>query len=882
MYARIREGADETLTYFFQVLTQAVTKTDRAALVASLLASDRSDSERDQRSALKFQNVFTREQEAVVVPVGKNDVAEILRRRLFTPESLAEREHFRAPVLAALGRIRELDEDTRREGPDAEERYLAAYPFHPDFLDVFYTKWTQVQGFQRTRGVLRILALALRDAIAWDDSLLVAANVLLAPPGDVRLTDALTELARTAKHDVTDGRQHDWIAIVESELEKAAEIEAEPEHAALAARPVQQAVVTTFLHSQPTGSRAMTSDLMRGLGQSAPDRIVLGKALRAWASRSWFLDESEARTAEDALPRSWRLGTRPNLKQMHDDASRKVPDLLVERKLLEEIAGLRALFNTSSAPSVVAHKLPESPDRIDDDGRFHYAVLGPNAASEPGQASAEATRFVNETTSPDRPRKNRNALVLAVPTRLGITQARHQVRELLAWEEVRTALRGQEVDQQRKELLDTYAGRAGGAVGDAIRQAYSLAIAVSAKNVVTAYKLSVSSEPLFNVIKSDKQTRITDKPVNAQALLPGGPYNLWHEGEHERPLTWIVGSFAEFPHLPKFLDIDAIRRTMLAGVRDGLFAMRLTRPDRSIRTFWCEEPEAALLREPTLAVVLSEYVELSEIPVSLLAPGRIRELWDGPSRSVAGVTDFFSGQRTMTAQIGASDETIAVPAAAPTTVVAAISAAIERGVIWYREGAISLWNEAVPDGALRAEGEFLAPPAALDPQSLTAKQLPDAWKEDRTSSRALRNALATRDGIAYPWPTVRNAIVAANQLGLFKAAPDTGPWDGNAGETDTATFIPVTTVSQPGLLGGMPTIAAGGPLSANAVLSIDELQDLAEAISALNSAAATLEGTLTVAVRLTVGSTTRTYTDSNIAKLNETLGALNPKLSLRR
>lgn len=883
MYARIREGADETLAYFFQVLTQAISKTERSALVASLLASDRGDGERDQRIALKFQQVFTREQEAVVIPVGKNDVAEILRRRLFTPESLAQRERFRVPVLAALTRIRELDEDTRREGSDAEERYFAAYPFHPDFLDVFYTKWTQVQGFQRTRGVLRILALALRGSAAWDESLLIASNVLLGPPGEVRLTDALTELARTAKHDVVEGRQHDWAAIIESELGKAVDIEAEPEYAVLAGRPIQQAVVTTFLHSQPVGSRATSSDLMRTLGQSNPDRIVLGKALRQWAARSWFLDESEARTADNELPRTWRLGTRPNLKQMHDDASRKIADLLVERKLIEEIGALKPLFTAASAPSVVTHKLPDSPDCIDDDGRFHYAVLGPAAASEPGVASAEAARFINETTSHERPRKNRNAILLAVPSRLGISQARHQVRQLLAWDEVRTTLRGQEVDQQRKALLDEYASGAQTAVSDAIRQAYTLAIAVNNKNVVTAYKLTVSNEPLFNVIKAAKQIGLTDKPVNAQALLPGGPYNLWREGENERPLNWIVGSFAEFAHLPKFLDIDAIRRTMLDGVRDGLFVMRLTRPDRSVRTFWCEEPEAALLREPTLTVVLSEYAELSEIPAPLLAPRRTGELWNDDSCAVEDVIRLFSGGQSMTTRIGVSDETIAVPRAPSQVVLASISAAIEQGIIWYHAGDVSLWHESVPDGVVRSDGRLFSPPPAIDPQQLSVERLPGAWDHDRTTPELLLLGLRTPENKQYPWPSVRNAINAAIQLNLIRVASDSRLWNGNVADMNGVAFIRAATpVTQPGLLGGMPAVTASGPMTGEGTLSIDELQDLSEVISSLNSAAVSMEGNLSITVRLIVASTTRSYESSDAAKLNEALGSISRKLPFKR
>jgi hypothetical protein len=883
MYARIRDRADETLAYFFQVLTQAVSKTEKAALIASLLASDRSDGERDQRIALRFQQVFTREQEAVVIPVGKNDVAEILRRRLFTPASLAQRERFRAPVLAALNSIRTLDEHTQREGQDAEERYIATYPFHPDFLDVFYTKWTQVQGFQRTRGVLRILALALREAVRWDDALLVGSNVLLAEPGSVQLTDALTELARTAKFDVTDGRQHDWSAILESELGKAAEIEAEPEYLGLRSRPVQQAVVATFLHSQPVGSRATTSEMLRVIGQTDPDRIVLGKALRQWASRSWFLDESEARTTDDELPRTWRLGTRPNLKQMHDDASRKVADLLVERKLMEEIGGSRLLFNASAAPAVVAHKLPESPDRIDDDGKFHYAVLGPSAASEGGSPSAEAVRFINETTGHDRPRKNRNAIVLAVPSRLGIAQAIHQVRELLAWDEVRTALRGQEVDQQRKALLEEHAARTQSSVAEAIRQAYTIAVALSNKNAVTAYKLTPANEPLFNTIKADKRIGLTDKPVNAQALLPGGPYNLWREGESERPLSWIVGAFAEFAHLPKFLDIDAIRRTMLDGVRDGLFVMQLTRPDRTSRTFWCEEPEAILLREPTLSVVLSEHATLTGIPASLLSPGRIPEIWQEGSTDVGRVIEFFSGGRTMTTRIGASDESIAVPKVSAEVVLEGIRLAVEQGVLWYHDGPVSLWLETVPEAVIGPQGKLAAPPQPIDPQSLTANQLPTAWEEGRTTPQLLFDAVQVAGIAPRPWTSVRNAIDAALQLGLFKTATGSAAWTRHRADVEGVQFAAMApAVTQPGLLGGVPPITASGPMYAEGVLAISDLQDLADSVSKLNSAAAALDGKLSISVRLAIESTTRTYTEADSTAVNETLGGLTSRLRFRR
>ena len=59
---------------------------------------------------------------------------------------------------------------------------------------------------------------------------------------------------------------------------------------------------------------------------------------------SWFLDEAAIGDAAEAAGRasgrcrrSWRLGSRPNLTQMHHDACTRVSPDLVEAKLLEEI-----------------------------------------------------------------------------------------------------------------------------------------------------------------------------------------------------------------------------------------------------------------------------------------------------------------------------------------------------------------------------------------------------------------------------------------------------------------------------------------------------------------------------------------------------------------
>ena len=157
-----------------------------------------------------------------------------------------------------------------------------------------------------------------------------------------------------------------------------------------------------------------------------------------------------------ALPKSWRLGSKPNLTQMHHDARTRVSADLIEAKLAKTIETLKSLTAGTSGEGykVKVHNLPDKPNDITDDGDFHYAVLGPKAASTSGNPSAEARRFLDETTGPDRPRVNRNAVVLAVPSREGLDVARTRIRDYLGWEEVQSQLKGQDVDLIRQETLN--------------------------------------------------------------------------------------------------------------------------------------------------------------------------------------------------------------------------------------------------------------------------------------------------------------------------------------------------------------------------------------------------------------------------------------------
>ena len=583
--------------------------------------------------------IFEREREEAVEPVVKEDVAEVLRRRFFTPKSIASREAFRPHVVAALKGIADVDEQTRRLGAQAEERFLRSYPFHPDLTEVLYGKWTQLSRFQRTRGVLRIFALALRDAETWDDSPLVGAAVLLAAPGDEGLSEAARELVAVADTEESEGRAQSWTPILTSELAIAQQIQLDS--VGLKHHEIEQAVFATFLHSQPIGQSARARDLEVLLAATRPDKIELEKGLTRWAQSSFWLDDVFTEEAEKGLPGTWRMGSRPNLVQMHAVASKSVTDDVVRARLLDEIGRTKALTTGASAAGVKVHTLPTRPRDIEDDGGFHYAVLGPAAASESGKPSEEACRYLDETTGPEKPRVFRNATLLLVPSREGLEVASTRVRDYLAWEQVRDDLIKQQkegtVDLARMQTLTMYIDKAKGRIPDAIRQAYCIVVTVSNANDDQAFKITVSDEPHFATIKADKRSRIQDTAITAEALLPGGPYNLWRDGETSRRVKDLSGAFAQLPHLPKMLKAQAILDTLVDGCERGWFVLKVMRPDHTFRTWWKCRPDENALADPALELVLAEAAELGELSPALLAPEALADLWNGDQVSVSAV-----------------------------------------------------------------------------------------------------------------------------------------------------------------------------------------------------------------------------------------------------
>ena len=518
--------------------------------------------------------------------------------------------------------------------------------------------------------------------------------------------------------------------------------------------------------------------------------------------------------------------------------------------------------------------LPERPRDIEDDGEFHFAILPPTAVSNAGRPSRTARRFIDETTDSDRPRIRRNAIVLVAPSTDGLEVVRRCVREYLGWEDVQSQLRGQPQDPVREDMLATWTEAARRRIPDAVRQAWTIVVAVNPENETHAFRVTVASEPLFATIKADRRARIQETAINAEALLPGGPYDLWRGDEASRRVKDLAIAFAENPRLPKMLRSQEILATIDRGVQDGFFVASLLRPDRTVKTWWRTPIPEAVRTEPALELFLPGGATLSDLDSGALAPGVLPELWTGDSITVAAVVDYFSGGRTAKVQREGYEESIDIPSCSPEAIEAAVAEAVQQGSLWLLNGPASFQGEPLPAGVLTPGATLRAPMEPLLVQRLMADALPDAWKASETTVLALSVALAGQEGHTVPWTVLRRAVDDAIVSRWLETTPGSGEWPcelaGAAAVTlrAPAGFEPIS-VSEP-----------QATYDASAVLDPASLQDLMDVLPDILKAAAGVALEFRLDVKL--GESGKDVDAETLDSVNALLKGVSPDLYLKR
>jgi predicted AAA+ superfamily ATPase len=418
-------GSFDSNLSFVQALTEAAKLVPTAVVLASLPESEiEAGSSRGVGALKALEKTFGRVQ-ALWKPVATEEAFEIVRRRLFEPvRDLKTRDAVcRAFADLYVAEGAKLPSETQ-EGR-YYDRLCQAYPIHPEVFDRLFEDWTTIDGFQRTRGVLKLMAKVI--ARLWKDN--NQDQMIL--PGSLPLADG--DVRNEMMYLLPPG----WDPVIEGDIDgdraETTRLEArEPRLGQVnAARRVAR---TLFLGTAP--SSVATKPGIRGLDRG---RVLLGcvqpgqttavyaDALGRLADRLHYLNSTGDKSAD--ATRYW-FDTRANLRREMEDRKRRFDDTTDVRKKVEEV--VKKLF-TSAPLFDGVHVFTPHAD-VPDDSALRLVVLPPEQ-SYLKDASRQATDAVLDylRSHGGQPRHRANRLIFVAADQAVLGRLRDATRVAMAW-----------------------------------------------------------------------------------------------------------------------------------------------------------------------------------------------------------------------------------------------------------------------------------------------------------------------------------------------------------------------------------------------------------------------------------------------------------------
>ena len=415
-------GSFDANLSFVQSLTEAVKTSPGTLLVASLPASQiEVGGEGGQEALIRLKQTFSRV-ESSWRPASQEESYEIVRRRLFK-DIPGDRFHHRDNTLKQFARLyRENANEFPRGSADEDYRRKLekAYPIHPELFDQLYTGWGSLERFQRTRGVLRLMAQAIHELWMNNDP-----SVMIMP-GSMAVGSPRVESELLHYLDVS------WQSIIAGDIDGPESIPYKIDQSApnlnrcSATRRVARAV---FMGTAPTHQQENRGlddkQINLGVVQPGEKPMVFGDALRRLGNRAKFMHGD--------LGRYW-YSMSASLNRVAADRAEQVEEALVlveiDKLLTTYINGLsdRGHFD---AVQVAPGNSAEVPD---DSGGVRAVVLGiahPHNGRDGSGAMTMARDILMQRGS--TPRVYRNVLVFLVAETRQLDNIKEAMRSALAW-----------------------------------------------------------------------------------------------------------------------------------------------------------------------------------------------------------------------------------------------------------------------------------------------------------------------------------------------------------------------------------------------------------------------------------------------------------------
>ena len=438
-------GSFESNTTFVQALAEAVKACPNVLLVASLPQSRIESAGEGGAEALAIlENTFARI-ESSWEPASRDESFEIVRRRLFEP--LTDRAFAaRDSVAREFGTMYRADKTAYPPDacdPNYEELIESAYPVHPELFARLYEDWASLEQFQRTRGVLRLMAKIIHKLWMDED------KNLLIMPSTVPLDDL------DVREELTRYLSNTWKPLIDTDVDGEASVpyRLDAENPAFAKVSAARRVArTVFMGSAPidTASNHSVNDQQVRLGcvQPGEQAAPFGDAIRKLSDQCTHLYSSGSGTWYELQPNINR--TAKQLAERFDDET-----------VLEEVRR-RLRSDTDRGMFGGVHAGPDTSADVPDDMDARLVVLGPSHAHVNNAKDSAAATAANEFLARrgNQPRIYRNMLVFVACDQTQLQSLLESAREYLAWKQLATEsdalnLTPHNTEQVKQKVKDT-------------------------------------------------------------------------------------------------------------------------------------------------------------------------------------------------------------------------------------------------------------------------------------------------------------------------------------------------------------------------------------------------------------------------------------------
>ncbi|MGV0736067.1 DUF499 domain-containing protein [Mycobacterium syngnathidarum] len=548
---------------FVQSLTEAVKSVPNALLVVSLPASDvvrdipgaEGPIENEHEvggtaglEALRHLRSVIHRVESAWQPATIEESFEIVRRRIFKPFG-REQDAARDMVVQKftdhyLRYASDIPSEVMQPGYRASMR--TAYPIHPELFDRLYKDWSTLERFQRTRGVLRLMATVVYALwISGDKSpMILPASI---PLDSAKVFDELANHLDDSWKPIVDADvagETSTANIVDSEIKILGKSMA-----------TKRAARCVFLGTAPMANLRQhdgSAATIRGIEQK---RVVLG---------STYPGDNPAHVT-DGLRRLGDLG-----KYMNRDLDRywlslqqTVAQIVQERadsyhddQVFDELAAV-VRQETDKGLFERVHRFPPGTGDVEDDPGIGLVIFGPDRPfSKRGRSVAEDAALEFLAKRGTNARIHKNSLVFLVPEVDRIDVLLNAVRQRMAWEYILDAKDSLNLDRHNIKVAESRVAQAKQTVADSIREAYRWIL-------VPTQEPGSSDIELDSILVNGEGTlaeRVTKKADAGEFVVRSfspsllrmqiNRLNLWKDKPYVS-LDTLVGYFSQYIYMPK-------------------------------------------------------------------------------------------------------------------------------------------------------------------------------------------------------------------------------------------------------------------------------------------------------------------------------------------